>query len=178
MFLSGAPGAGKTLVGLVIVMRGKHAENCVFVTGNSPLVDVLNSTLEQTAYRTQGRQGNSWPTGYHRGKDAKLLVASAASFKIVKAHNFLGERGHAHKTGRRKSHRLRRSSAHTKKRTVLGKKLDDHEADLILIAQREAFPQGGAVVVALVGHNQESIAESAVSSHGWKRLNGRTGRFQ
>ena len=152
VFLSGAPGAGKTLVGLDIVMRGKHAENCVFVTGNSPLVDVLNSALE-TAYRTQGRQGNSWPTGYHR-KDAKL-VASAASFKIVKAHNFLGERGHAHKQGDGRVIVFDEAQrTYEKGRTVLGKKLDDHEADLILMAQREAFPQGGAVVVALVGHNQ------------------------
>ena len=32
--------------------------------------------------------------------------------------------------------------------------LPDHEADLILGAQRNAFPEGGAIVLALVGHNQ------------------------
>ena len=40
IFLSGAPGAGKTLVGLEIVMRGQHADGAVFVTGNAPLVEV------------------------------------------------------------------------------------------------------------------------------------------
>jgi len=151
VFLSGAPGAGKTLVGLDIVMRGKHARDTVFVTGNAPLVDVLNEALG-ASYRAQGTK-TSWPTGYHR-KDAKL-VASAASFKIVKAHNFLGERGNAHK-----QHDGRvivfdeAQRTYEKGRIVLRKELEDHEADLILKAQHDAFPTGGSVVVALVGHNQ------------------------
>jgi hypothetical protein len=37
---------------------------------------------------------------------------------------------------------------------VLGVALPDHEADLILSVQKKAFPEGGAVVVALIGHNQ------------------------
>jgi hypothetical protein len=52
IFLSGAPGAGKTLVGLELVMRGKHADEAVFVTGNAPLVDVLNKALG-ASYRAQ-----------------------------------------------------------------------------------------------------------------------------
>jgi len=151
VFLSGAPGAGKTLVGLDIVMRGEHAQNAVFVTGNAPLVDVLNEALA-TSYRAQGTK-MSWPTGYHR-KDAKL-VASAASFKVVKAHNFLGQRGHAHKQDDGRVIVFDEAQrTYEKGRAVLREKLSDHEADLILIAQREAFPNGGAVVVALVGHNQ------------------------
>jgi len=64
IFLSGAPGAGKTLVGLDIVMRGSHADEAVFVTGNAPLVDVLNAALGES-YRAQGRRAASWtPTGY------------------------------------------------------------------------------------------------------------------
>ena len=37
---------------------------------------------------------------------------------------------------------------------VLREKLSDHEADLILSVQRKAYPTGGSVVVALIGHNQ------------------------
>jgi hypothetical protein len=151
VFLSGAPGAGKTLVGLDIVMRGDHARQTVFVTGNAPLVDVLNEALG-ASYRSQ-RTNTSWPTGYHR-KDAKL-VASAASFKIVKAHNFLGPRGRTHK---QEDGRVivfdEAQRTYEKGRVVLREKLADHEADLILQVQRKAFPAGGAVVVALVGHNQ------------------------
>lgn len=153
IFLSGAPGAGKTLVGLEVVMRGAHAGESVFVTGNAPLVDVLNKALV-SSYRAQGRQASSWtPTGY-RSTDAKM-VASAASYKVVKAHNFLGKRGKKH--GQHDGRVLVFDEAqrtYEKGRVVLGEKLEDHEADLILSVQREAFPQGGAVVVALIGHNQ------------------------
>lgn len=153
VFLSGAPGAGKTLVGLDLAMRGPHAAEAVFVTGNAPLVDVLSKALKGS-YRAQGGKAASWtPTGYRRADAA--LVAAAASFKIVKAHNFLGRRGQPH---RQEDGRVlvfdEAQRTYEKGRTVLGDKLDDHEADLILQVQRAAFPDGGAVVVALIGHNQ------------------------
>lgn len=153
IFLSGAPGAGKTLVGLEIVMRGKHADGAVFVTGNAPLVDVLNKALG-TSYQFQGKKAASWtPTGYRR-KDASL-VASAASFKIVKAHNFLGKRGKLHKQDDGRVLVFDEAQrTYEKGRDVLGEKLEDHEADLILLVQQESFPTGGSVVVALIGHNQ------------------------
>jgi hypothetical protein len=95
VFLSGAPGAGKTLVGLDIVMRGNYADGSVFVTGNAPLVEVLNKALDNS-YRTQGQRSATWtPTGYRRS-DLRF-VATAANFKIVKAHNFLGKRGVVHR---------------------------------------------------------------------------------
>lgn len=153
IFLSGAPGAGKTLVGLELVMHGKHADGAVFVTGNAPLVDVLNKALS-TSYRAQGQRAASWtPTGYRR-KDAGL-VAAAANFKIVKAHNFLGKRGKLH---RQEDGRIlvfdEAQRTYEKGRVVLGEALEDHEADLILSVQSKSFPTGGAVVVALIGHNQ------------------------
>lgn len=153
VFLSGAPGAGKTLVGLDIVMRGCNADGSVFVTGNAPLVEVLNKALDKS-YRAQGRNADAWtPTGYRRS-DARL-VAAAASFKIVKAHNFLGKRGVPH---RQEDGRVlvfdEAQRTYEQGRMVLGEKLTDHEADLILTVQRNAYPSGGAVVVALVGHNQ------------------------
>ena len=153
VFLSGAPGAGKTLVGLDIAMRGNSAESAVFVTGNAPLVDVLNKALN-SSYRNQSRTANSWTaTGYCRS-DARF-VASAASFKIVKAHHFLGQRGTPHK---QEDGRVlvfdEAQRTYEKGFVVIREALVDHEADLILTVQRNAFPKGGSVVVALVGHNQ------------------------
>ena len=153
VFLSGAPGAGKTLVGLDIAMRGNSAESAVFVTGNAPLVDVLNKALN-SSYRNQSRTANSWTaTGYCRS-DARF-VANAASFKIVKAHHFLGQRGTPHK---QEDGRVlvfdEAQRTYEKGFVVIREALVDHEADLILTVQRNAFPKGGSVVVALVGHNQ------------------------
>jgi hypothetical protein len=153
VFLSGAPGAGKTLVGLDIVMRVTSAGGSVFVTGNAPLVEVLNKALGKS-YRVQGQRSETWaPTGYRR-LDARF-VSAAASFKIVKAHNFLGNRGVPH---RQEDGRVlvfdEAQRTYEKGRMVLGEKLADHEADLILSVQRRAYPKGGSVVVALIGHNQ------------------------
>jgi hypothetical protein len=153
VFLSGAPGSGKTLVGLDIVMRGTNTGGSVFVTGNAPLVEVLNKALGKS-YRTQGQRSETWaPTGYRR-LDAQFVTA-AASFKIVKAHNFLGNRGTPH---HQEDGRVlvfdEAQRTYEKGRMVLREKLADHEADLILSAQRKAYPNGGSVVVALIGHNQ------------------------
>jgi hypothetical protein len=153
VFLSGAPGAGKTLVGLDIVMRGEYAEHAVFVTGNAPLVEVLNKALA-ASYRAQGRRPTTWAVTGYMHTDANL-VSGAASYKIVKAHNFLSERGSIH---RQEDSRVlvfdEAQRTYEKGKVVLGKPLPDHEADLILATQRAMFPTGGAVVVALVGHNQ------------------------
>jgi len=153
VFLSGAPGAGKTLVGLDLVMRGDHSHESVFVTGNAPLVEVLNEALRQS-YKLQGKSSNAWAqTGYRR-KDARFVTA-AASYKIVKAHNFLGARGRVH--GQADGRVLVFDEAqrtYAEGRVVLGQKLLDHEADLILDVQREAYPDAGSVVIALIGHNQ------------------------
>lgn len=151
VFLSGAPGAGKTLVGLNLVMRGLHASEAVFVTGNAPLVEVLNRALSKS-YRSQAKSQEWTLTGYRR-KDERF-VTGAATYKIVKAHNFLGKRGQPH--GQKDGRVLIFDEAqrtYEKDRSVLRQKLEDHEADLILKVQRESYPQG-AVVVALVGHNQ------------------------
>lgn len=153
VFLSGAPGAGKTLVGLELVLRGSHAGESVFVTGNAPLVEVLNKALAQS-FRSQSKSSVSWAhTGYRR-EDAKF-VTSTANYKIVKAHNFLGRRTETH---RQEDGRVlvfdEAQRTYEKGKMVLREKLPDHEADLILETQKNAYPTGGAVVVALIGHNQ------------------------
>jgi hypothetical protein len=153
IFLSGAPGAGKTLVGLDLVMRGRHAASATFVTGNAPLVEVLNEALRQS-YVAQGKRPSAWASTGYRRTDAKF-VSSAATFKVAKAHNFLGKRGTTHQN---EDGRLlvfdEAQRTYEKGRVVLGEKLADHEAALILETQSESFPTGGAVVVALIGHNQ------------------------
>jgi hypothetical protein len=49
-FVTGVPGAGKTLAGLNLVTHRAKAheeEHAVFLSGNGPLVDVLREALEQ-----------------------------------------------------------------------------------------------------------------------------------
>ena len=153
IILSGAPGAGKTLVGLDLAMRGEFAAETVFVTGNAPLVEVLNKALSKS-YQTNLQRGTGWQVSGYRRTDAKLLL-TATDYKIVKAHRFLDWRGNAHgQTDGRVLIFDEAQRTYEKGRVVLGSRLEDHEADLILQAQSKQFPTGGSVVVALIGHDQ------------------------
>ncbi len=157
VLLSGAPGAGKTLVGLNLAFRAKDASRTVFVTGNAPLVQVLQTALKASYAEKPG--GGLLATGYRHtkdaiGRDVGRLVRGAATFKIVTAHAFLGTRGAAH--GQEDGTVVVFDEAqrtYERGREVLRQRLEDHEADLILKAQRSQFPNG-SVVVALIGHNQ------------------------
>ncbi|MFH1463120.1 MAG: DNA/RNA helicase domain-containing protein [Pseudomonadota bacterium] len=64
IFLSGAPGAGKTLVGLELAFDDRYREDAVFVTGNAPLVEVLDTALRSS---------------YLRGRRTGALVVASAS---------------------------------------------------------------------------------------------------
>ncbi|MCQ4162888.1 DUF2075 domain-containing protein [Roseomonas sp. GC11] len=55
VFVTGIPGAGKTLCGLNLVFGQKAEEGAAFLTGNAPLVAVLRGALERDARQRQGR---------------------------------------------------------------------------------------------------------------------------
>lgn len=152
IFISGAPGAGKTLVGLKLAFNPEFREDTVFVTGNAPLVDVLTQSLKNSYTGLAKKSGQLVASGYAR-EDIHHVIRNA-TFKIVKAHNFLGERGK--KTAASDGRIVVFDEAqrtYEKGRMVVGHRLSDHEADLILASLEESY-EPGATVVALVGHNQ------------------------
>lgn len=76
-FVTGVPGAGKTLVGLDVVAKNLHksAENLsVYISGNGPLVEVLQEALKRST-RAMGK--------YSRETAAAInaLIQSSFSFK-------------------------------------------------------------------------------------------------
>jgi hypothetical protein len=153
IFVSGAPGAGKTLVGLRLAFDQRFRDDAVFVTGNAPLVDVLTKTLKN-AYRAQHRRSASPRvlSGYSR-EEAHHLI-EMATFKIVKAHTFLGHRGRA--TGSADGRVVIFDEAqrtYQAGREVLRRRLEADEAELILQSLEESYGDG-CTVVALIGHNQ------------------------
>ncbi|MDJ0865979.1 MAG: DUF2075 domain-containing protein, partial [Myxococcota bacterium] len=75
VFVSGAPGAGKTLVGLQLAFDERYREDAVFVTGNAPLVDVLTEALKRSYKRTTARTGGVL-SGYPR-ENARLVIENA-----------------------------------------------------------------------------------------------------
>lgn len=161
IFVSGAPGSGKTLLGLQIAFAPEFSKDSVFVTGNSPLVEVLEAALKQSYVRGVRRRGLA---GYPR--EAAKHVIQNATFKIVKAHAFLGERGS--QTGSIDGKVLIFDEAqrtYEKGKRVLRKPLADDEAALILQSMESSYGNG-CVVVALLGHNQ-FINAGEVGSGAW-----------
>jgi hypothetical protein len=153
IFVSGAPGAGKTLVGLKLAFDKRLRGDAVFVTGNAPLVEVIGAALKG-AYKRRSRQAVNAVvnSGYAREDAARVIGMSV--FKLVKAHAFLGERGA--ELGSADGRVVIFDEAqrtYRKGRIVLRKPLADDEAKLILESLQQTHP-GGAVVVALIGHNQ------------------------
>ncbi len=62
IFLTGVPGAGKTLVGLNIATKRsvKNDDHAVFLSGNGPLVDVLREALARDSHkRNKGNIGDA-----------------------------------------------------------------------------------------------------------------------
>jgi hypothetical protein len=161
IFVSGAPGSGKTLLGLQVAFSPEFSKDTVFVTGNSPLVEVLEAALKQSYVRGLRRRGLA---GYP--KEAAKHVIKNATFKIVKAHAFLGHRGD--QTGSIDGRVLVFDEAqrtYEKGRRVLRRPLEDDEAALILQSMEASYGRG-CVVVALLGHNQ-FINAGEVGSGAW-----------
>jgi hypothetical protein len=84
-FVTGVPGAGKTLIGLNIINERKvisEDENAVFLSGNGPLVEVLREALARD--RNKSSQEGDSPISI---KDARREVSSS----IQNVHHFRDE---------------------------------------------------------------------------------------
>lgn len=153
IFVSGSPGAGKTLVGLKLAFDSRLRGDTVFVTGNSPLVEVLSVALKGAYKRRSSRMVQAVvASGYAREDAARVIGMS--TFKLVKAHAFLGERGrHLGNADGRVVIFDEAQRTYRKGRLVLRAPLAADEAQLILESLQKTHPRG-AVVIALIGHNQ------------------------
>lgn len=78
-FVTGVPGAGKTLVGLNIAIQRSDAqqgEHAVFLSGNFPLVTVLQEALARDKVEQEKQRGN-------RVSKADALRSSSAFIQII-----------------------------------------------------------------------------------------------
>jgi len=153
IFVSGAPGAGKTLVGLKLTFDKRLRSDAVFVTGNSPLVDVLSAALKGAYKRRKNQAMQAVVASGYAHEDVARIIGMA-TFKLVKAHAFLGERGKDLDSADGRVVIFDEAQrTYCKGRLVLRKPLAADEAQLILESLQQTHPRG-AVVVALIGHNQ------------------------
>ena len=97
-FLTGVPGAGKTLAGLNIAnerMKADEDEHAVFLSGNGPLVDVLREALTRDEVATSKENGeqmtkkkaaikaNAFIQNIHHFRDDNLVSQKAPVEKVV-----------------------------------------------------------------------------------------------
>lgn len=82
-FVSGVPGAGKTLVGLDLAGKAKNGNDsalpdAVFFSGNGPLINVLTEALGRDAYRMNPEK---YPSKYRAVNDVKVFIQDLHAFK-------------------------------------------------------------------------------------------------
>ena len=92
-FVTGVPGAGKTLAGLNIAtsrVRGHSEEHAVFLSGNGPLVDVMRealardqSTREGVSKKDAARKVSSFVQNIHHFRDEALRDPKAPNERVV-----------------------------------------------------------------------------------------------
>lgn len=165
--VSGAPGAGKTLVGLALAFQERYRDEAVFVTGNAPLVKVLNGSLKKS-YLELNRQSRTRALGGYT-RAASGFVARNSDFKIVNANRFLEAARGNRPQGQTTSTDGRILIFDEAQRTysageiVNGRSLEDDEAVLIV---EEMARRPGAVIVLLFGHNQH-IGTNEMGAKAW-----------
>jgi hypothetical protein len=82
-FVTGVPGAGKTLVGLNIATEHIDKENdlySVFLSGNGPLVDILREALARDKVRREREAGHQVTLGGAR-REVELFVQNVHHFR-------------------------------------------------------------------------------------------------
>jgi len=82
-FLTGVPGAGKTLAGLNIAnerLKADESEHSVFLSGNGPLVDVLREALTRDSIETAKQSGEKL-TRSSAEREAKAFIQNIHHFR-------------------------------------------------------------------------------------------------
>ncbi len=142
IFVTGIPGAGKTLCGLNVVF-GEQNEHAAFLTGNAPLVAVLREALARDAKAASRRQPLREARGFlqnvHRFLEAHIRDANHPPPEHLVVFD---EAQRAWDAAQATRHTQRRTSVLT----------DSEPAHMLEIMSR---PPGWSVIVALVGHGQE-----------------------
>ena len=82
-FVTGVPGAGKTLIGLNIATQHQSTEDelhSVFLSGNWPLVDILQEALARDKVRREKEEGKKLRIGQAR-QEVKVFIQNVHKFR-------------------------------------------------------------------------------------------------
>lgn len=154
-FVTGVPGAGKTLVGLDVATQSTNAEaelHAVYLSGNGPLVQVLQEALARDRVRRETEEGRSLGIGEAR-RQVKSFIQSVHHFRDAGLANAEPPIDHVaiFDEAQRAWNREQTASFMRRKRGQAGFDLSEPE---FLISCLDRHPTW-AVVVCLVGNGQE-----------------------
>lgn len=154
-FVTGVPGAGKTLVGLDVATQSTNAEaelHAVYLSGNGPLVQVLQEALARDRVRREKEQGRALGIGEAR-RQVKSFIQSVHHFRDDGLADAAPPIDHVaiFDEAQRAWNRDQTASFMQRKRGQAGFDLSEPE---FLISCLDRHPNW-AVVVCLVGNGQE-----------------------
>lgn len=154
-FVTGVPGAGKTLVGLDVATQSTNAEaelHAVYLSGNGPLVQVLQEALARDRVRREKEQGRALGIGEAR-RQVKSFIQSVHHFRDDGLADSAPPIDHVaiFDEAQRAWNREQTASFMQRKRGQAGFDLSEPE---FLISCLDRHPTW-AVVVCLVGNGQE-----------------------
>lgn len=154
-FVTGVPGAGKTLVGLDVATQSTNAEaelHAVYLSGNGPLVQVLQEALARDRVRREAEQGRKLGIGEAR-RQVKSFIQSVHHFR----DEGLADAGPPHDhvaifdEAQRAWNREQTAAFMQRKRGQTGFDVSEPEFLISCLDRHPAW----AVVVCLVGNGQE-----------------------
>lgn len=164
-FVTGVPGAGKTLVGLNIATTHIDKDNelySVFLSGNGPLVAILREALARDKVRREKEQGKKVKKG-EAMSEVKMFIQNVHHFRdecLVDAKRPPVEHVALFDEAQRAWNREQTSSFMLRKKKVSG---FDQSEPQFLISCLDRHPDW-AVVVCLVGGGQEiNTGEAGIS---------------
>lgn len=154
-FVTGVPGAGKTLVGLDVATQSTNAEaelHAVYLSGNGPLVQVLQEALARDRVRREKEQGRKLGVGEAR-RQVKSFIQSVHHFRDDGLADIAPPIDHVaiFDEAQRAWNREQTASFMQRKRGQAGFDLSEPE---FLISCLDRHPTW-AMVVCLVGNGQE-----------------------
>ncbi|HWX50097.1 MAG TPA: DUF2075 domain-containing protein [Roseomonas sp.] len=169
VFVTGIPGAGKTLCGLNLVFGTAAEAGAAFLTGNAPLVAVLRGALERDAAARQGRarrqprrEARTLLQNVHRFLEHYIRAADQAPHEHVVVFDEAQRAWDAAQAGRDTQRR----------RSIL---TDSEPAHMLEIMART---EGWSVIVALIGNGQEINTGEAGLAEWGRVIEASSGRWR
>lgn len=162
-FVTGVPGAGKTLVGLNIATMHNNAqdeEHAVFLSGNGPLVDVLREALAKDSearnpnisITNARRETSSFIQNIHHFRDEYLRDSERAPIEKVVIFDEAQRAWNVEKTSKFMQQKRNQSGFYQSEPEFLISVMDRHDE--------------WCVVIALIGGGQE-INDGEAGLNGW-----------